>query len=47
MVMGVNLGGRNPEFYGGVVGLPWDIIVSYYVQEYEMRTLLKVVTFPK
>ena len=37
----------NPRFWGGnrgVVGSPRNIIISYNVKKYEMRTLFKVVT---
>ena len=40
------VGGRDPRFLGGrFVESPLNIIISYNVQEYEMRTLSKVVTF--
>jgi len=43
------LGVATPRFWGGdcgVMGSPWNII-SYNVQEYEMKTLSKVVPFQK
>ena len=47
--IGVNPGGGrdSPFYYGGVVGFPWNIIFPYNVQEYEMKTLSKVLTFQK
>ena len=46
-VIGVNPGGWGsqppPRFWNGVVGSSWNIILSYNVQEYEMKTLSKVV----
>ena len=40
-------GGHNPQILGwGFVGSPWNFI-SYNVQEFEMRTLSKMVIFHK
>ena len=48
--------GINPGDWGswlsmilgwGIVGSPWKIIISYNVQEYEMKTLSKVVSIQK
>jgi len=42
----VSPGVATPRFWGGLwVESPWHIIISYNVQEYEMRTLPKVETF--
>jgi len=38
---------RQSKFLAGVVWPPWNIIISYNVQEYVMRALSKVVTFQK
>jgi len=39
---------RDPPDFGlGFVGSLWNIIISYNVQEYEMKTLSEVVTFLK
>jgi len=52
-LFGVNPGGGGRAldfgmgFTTGVVGSPGNIIVSYNVQEYEMRTIYKAVTFQK
>ena len=46
--IGVNPGARgsDPQILGvGLVGSPWNIIVSYNVQEYETRTLSKSADF--
>jgi len=42
--LGIN---PDPQILGvvGVVGCPWNIIINYNVQKYEMRTLSKMVTF--
>ena len=41
-------GSRPLRFWDwGLWGSPWNIIISYNVQEYEMGTLSKVVTFQK
>ena len=42
-----NWGSRPPNFGMGVVGSPWNIVISYNVQKHEMRALSKVVTFNK
>jgi len=50
ITIGVNLGswGSHPLSFGwGGCGFPWNIIISYYVQEFGMRTLPKVVTLQK
>jgi len=40
----------TPRFWDGVCGVwgsPWNIIISYNVQEFQMGTLSKAVTFQK
>jgi len=39
--------GCDPQILGGGRGSPWNIIISYNVQECEMKTLSKVVTCQK
>ena len=38
---------KTPRFWEGESWGQWNIIISYNVQEYEMKTLSKVVTFQK
>ena len=49
-VLGVNpggLGSRPPDFVMRVLPSPLNIIIRYNVEEYEMKTLSKVITFQK
>lgn len=50
-MIGINRGswGHDPEYLNGgtvrgVAGSPWNIFISYNVQEYETRSLSKVIT---
>jgi len=40
-------GSRSPDLGMGVVGFPLNTIISYNAQEYETKTLSKVVSFQK